>query len=109
VTETVTRLRATTSTGRYGDPDRDWANPAELAITGCVVAPRDPQEDRENGREAVIVGFNVYAPAGTSVLATDRLRVRGQDQIVDGETGVWTNPWSEVTEGVEIRTRVVNG
>lgn len=109
MSETVTRLRATSSTDRYNDAAPDWDNPAELDIDGCAVAPRDAEEDREGGREAVIVGFNVYAPAGTSVLATDRLRVRGEVHIVEGEPGVWVSPFSETEEGVEIRTRHVAG
>lgn len=109
MSETITRLRATTSTDRYNNAAPDWSDPAELDITGCAIAPRDAEEDRENGREAVIIGFNIYAPSGTSVLATDRLRVRGEEHIVDGEPGVWINPWSDVEEGVEIRTRHVAG
>lgn len=109
MSETVTRLRATTSTDRYNNAEPDWSAPAELDIDGCAVAPRDAEEDRGDGREAVIIGFNVYAPAGTSVLATDRLRVRGEEHIVEGDPGVWVNPWGDVEEGVEIRTRRVEG
>lgn len=107
--ETVTRLRATTAEDRYGDDAADWSNPDELDIDGCAVAPRDAEEDRPGGRQVVIAGFNVYAPADTEVLPTDRLRVRGDDHEVDGEPGVWTNPFTDVTAGVEIRTRKVTG
>lgn len=109
MSETVTRLRATTATNRYNDAEADWDDPAELDIDDCAVAPRDAEEDRANGRQAVIHGFNVYAPAGTEVLPSDRLRIRGDDHEVDGEPGVWVNPWSSVEEGVEIRTRLVTG
>lgn len=109
MTETVTRLRAGTTTNRVGASVDDWSDPAELAIDGCAVAPRDAEEDNPGGRQQVIAGFNIYAPAGTSVLPTDRLRVRGEVHEVHGEPGVWTNPWTDVTEGVEIRTRRVTG
>ena len=109
MTETVTRLRATTTTNRYSDTERDWSNPDELAIDGCAVAPRDSPETPGDNRDGIIIGFTVYAPEGADVTATDRLRVRGDDYDVDGEPAVWVNPWTSVEEGVEIRTRVVNG
>jgi hypothetical protein len=109
VTESVTRLRAGTTTDRYGGTVADWSDPDALVITGCAVAPRDAEEDRTNGRQAVIIGFNIYTPAGADVLPTDRLIVRGEECEVDGDPGVWTSPYTDVTEGVEIRTRRVEG
>lgn len=109
MTETITRLRPGSATNRVGATIDDWSDPAEFDIDGCAVAPRDAEEDRTGGRQMVIAGFNVYAPAGTEILPTDRLRIRGDDHEVDGEPGVWTNPYTDVTEGVEIRTRRVTG
>lgn len=109
MTETVTRLRAGTSPDRYGGTEADWTTPDELDIDGCAVAPRDAEEDNTNGRQAVIAGFNIYAPAGADVLPTDRLTVRGEVHEVHGEPGVWTSPFDDVTAGVEIRTRRVDG
>jgi hypothetical protein len=109
VTETVTRLRGDTAADRYGGQVADWSDPAELDIDGCAVAPRDAEEDRDNGRQAIIHGYNVYAPAGADILPTDRIRVRGEQHEVDGEPGVWTSPYSGGTKGVEIRTRKVTG
>lgn len=107
--ETITRLRGTATEDRYGDEVFDWSDPAELDIDGCAIAPRESAEDGADGRQAVIVGLTIYAPAGADVLPSDRLRVRGDDHEVDGEPGVWTNPWTGVTAGVEIRTRRVDG
>lgn len=109
MTESITRLRAGTTTNRVGATVPDWSDPAELVITGCAVAPRDAEEDHGGGRQAVIIGFNIYAPAGTVVEPTDRLVVRGDTHEVDGEPGSWVNPWTDVEEGVEIRTRRVEG
>lgn len=107
--ESITRLRAGETTNRVGAIVPDWSDPAELAIPGCAVAPRDAEEDHGGGRQAVIIGFNVYAPAGTVVLPTDRLHIRGDDFEVDGEPGVWVNPWTGIEAGVEIRTKRVEG
>lgn len=107
--ETVTRLRASTTEDRYGSQVLDWTDPAELDIDGCAVAPLEADEDHGEGRQAVIRGFNVYAPAGADVLPIDRLRIRGDDHEVIGEPGVWVNPFTGATPGVEIRTRRVTG
>lgn len=109
MTESVTRQRGTQATGRYGDAEWDWTDPAELTISGCAVSPRDSSEDHDEGRQAVLVGFTVYAPAGTIVLPTDRLIVRGEVCEVDGDPGVWISPFTDIEEGVEIRTRRVEG
>lgn len=107
--ETVTRLRAPLVEDRYGSEVRDWDNATESAVTGCIVAPRHEGEDHEDGRQGVIVGFTVYAPAGADILATDRLTIRGDDHEVDGEPGAWVNPWTEITEGIEIHAGRVDG
>lgn len=107
--ETITRLRAGSASNRVGASIDDWSDPAELDIDGCAVAPRDADEENAGGRQTVIAGFNVYAPPGADVLATDRLRVRGEIHEVIGEPGVWINPFTGATPGVEIRTRRVTG
>lgn len=109
MTESVTRVRAPLTEDRYGAQIRDWDNAAELSIDVYAVAPRDHEEEHSNGRAAVLVGFTVYAPAGTDILTTDRLIIRGGLHEVDGEPGVWMNPWSGVTEGIEIRAERVDG
>jgi hypothetical protein len=109
VSETVTRLRPGTTTNRVGATIDDWSDPDEEDIADCSVAPRDADEDNATGRQTVIAGFNIYAPPGTEILPTDRLLVRGQVHEVHGEPGVWTSPWTDVTSGVEIRTRRVTG
>ena len=106
--ETVTRQRATVTTGRYGDETIDWSNPDEVDITNCAVAPRNDSEEND-GRTAVIVGFTVYTPPGADVLPSDRLVIRGTVNEVDGEASVWVNPFVNINEGSEIQTRRVDG
>lgn len=109
MTESVTRLRAPTTTDRYGGTIRDWDNAVEKALDGWSVAPRHEAEDHDNGRQGVLVGYTLYGPAGTDVLPSDRLVIRGATHEVDGETGVWTSPWTNVTAGVEIHAKRVDG
>jgi hypothetical protein len=109
VTETVTRLRAPSTTDRYGATVPDWDNATELDVTSCIVAPRTQEEETGNGRVAVPIGFTVYAPAGTDIIETDRLEVRGEPCEVDGKPAVWTDPWTNTTRGVEVPVRTVDG
>jgi hypothetical protein len=106
--ETVTILRAgAPSSDRYGNvvPGGD----VRLEIAGCAVAPRLQGDATEGGRQGVIVGTTVYFPAGTDVLATDRLEVRGEEHVIEGDPGRWSSPYSGAERGVEVATRRVEG
>lgn len=107
--ETVVRLRPTAGTDRYGNPEPDWGDADAADIDGCVLAPRLDPEDRDQGRQGVVIGWTVYAPHGGDILATDRLRIRGDDHEVDGEPGDWRSPFTCHGEGLEVQTRRVVG
>lgn len=91
--ETVRILRTGTSPGR--DPrGQPLPGPDEsFDLPGCVVAPRaeTPQVggDEQQARDTVIVGYTVYAPPGSSVHTTDRVRIRGETCEVTGFPGDW--------------------
>lgn len=91
--ETIVRLREGPSPGRdpLGSPLPGTV--AELDISGCVVTPRQesPQVGGElqQARDTVIVGWTVYAPAGTDIRTTDRVRIRGEVCQVTGQPGDW--------------------
>lgn len=106
--ERVTRLRATLEDDRYGGENKNWSDPDELNIDGCAIAPR-PQGEVTDGREGVIIGWTVYAPAGSDIEPTDRLRIRDVDHEVDGDPGEWRSPFTGTRKGLEIRTRRVEG
>ncbi|MGW7350947.1 hypothetical protein [Streptomyces sp. NPDC054784] len=95
---TVTVVRTGTSPGR--DPrGQPLPGPDEsFAVEGCVVTPRqeNPQVggDQQQARDTVVVGVTVYAPPGTDVRTTDKIRVLTgpyADQLfeVTGEPGDW--------------------
>ena len=107
--ETITRLRAGTATDRYTNEIKDWTDPEELEIDNVAVAPRQSSEDTAAGREGVIIGLTLYAPAGSDIEAVDRVVVRGETYEVDGEIAEWTNPYSSVARGVEINVKRVEG
>lgn len=108
MTETVIRLRAGTTTNRAGGADKDWTSPSSLAIDECLIAPRMEPEDATSGREGRVIGWTVYAPDATDVVATDRLTIRGATYDVDGEPEDWSGGW-DWKPGVVIQTRSGTG
>ncbi|MYY79788.1 hypothetical protein GT044_00590 [Streptomyces sp. SID335] len=112
--ETVVRLRRGPSPGR--DP-RGQPIPGPLVetpVTGCVVAPRQstPQVggDEQQARDTVIVGFTVYAPAGSDWRTTDQVRIRGELCEITGEPGDWgRNPFTGTRGPVQFAADRVTG
>lgn len=91
--ETVRILRTGVSPGRdqRGQP---LPGPDEsFDLEGCVVTPRAETPSvggaQQQERDTVIVGWTVYAPAGSVVRTTDRARIRGVVCQVTGEPGDW--------------------
>lgn len=86
--ETVTLLRETGGGfDAYGDPIS--ATTVRTDVTGCMVAPRPSTEPDARGREGVVIGWTVYAPAGTAALYTDNIEIRGVSCPVVGGIGDW--------------------
>jgi len=57
-------------------------------ITGCSIQPGTTDVDLD-GRDAVLVRYNVFLPPGTRVFAGDRLFIGGQPYRVFGEPDRW--------------------
>lgn len=106
--ETVVILRAGAPTvDRYGNeiPGPD----VRVEVEGCAVAPRLDGDVTAQGRQGVIIGTTVYFPAGTDVRATDRLEVRNEQHVIEGDPGRWVNPYDGNERGVEVASRRVEG
>ena len=89
-TETVTRLRASTTTDEYHNDLEDWSSPLELDIVTLAPAePRPSSEPAQDSRNAVVSGWTLYLPEGSDVTAQDRIRVRGQVYPVQGQPADW--------------------
>jgi hypothetical protein len=98
-TETVTVIRPP---GRnpYGDPLPGSA--VESDLPGCLFAP-GPSREVAAGANQVDTDGTVYAPPAADVLATDRIRVRGEVYSVVGHPQDWGS------SGVVIVLRRVTG
>lgn len=107
--QTVMRRRGAPG-GHDANGDPVTSTTTDLAIPGCLVAPRDESgEGRARGRHGVIVGLTAYLPAGVDLVHTDQLVVGGVPYAIEGEPGVWTSPWPGGPEGVEVALRRAAG
>lgn len=100
--QSITVLRAPTTTDRRNDEIRDWANPERIIVSGVSVQPGvqlEPQgfqRGREGDlRDATVTGWKVFSQRGTDidVFASDRVELDdGTVCEVIGEVGRWPSP-----------------
>lgn len=57
-------------------------------VTGCSVQPASASESTDRG-ELLVTNVTVYLPAGTDILATDRVSWLGTVYAVNGKPAVW--------------------
>lgn len=108
--ETATVKRAVLVDDGRGNQVFDWPNATSTPYPRCAVAlGRDVAEIFTGDRDAVPSDLVVFMPAGTDVVATDRLEVRGRTYEVDGEPFDWISPFSGTGFGVVVRCNRVEG
>jgi hypothetical protein len=83
---TVTILRGA-SRDNFGDIT---GSDTGTEVTGCSVQPGSSTEQTDRG-ELVVTTLTVYLPAGTDILATDRVSVGGTVYEVDGDPARWVD------------------
>lgn len=104
--ESIVILRAATGgTDDYGNPVVGWDSATERTVHGCALAPRAEPESGGYDSPAVLIGFQLYAPPGTDIRPTDRIRARGEVFEVDGIAAEWNNPFTGTEFGVEVALR----
>lgn len=104
---------------RPGPPTRDAYNndvpgtPTEIEVSGCGIAPRDNTGSGANelteARDTVISGLILYAPYGTDIRATDRIRVGGELYEVVGLPGGFRSPFTGSAGPVVAALELVTG
>lgn len=102
------RRWSTAGVDRQGNPVSTWAAAVPVPVHG--VAPRTQQEPDDPNRWAVVEGLTVYAPAGTTVGAHDRVVWAGVEYEVDGDVADWSRgPWANPAAGVVFDLTRVEG
>lgn len=61
-----------------------------VTVTGCSMQPAQGQE-KLGMQDVVVNGYLLYAPAGTTFAATDRVVFAGQTFEVNGSPNEWTD------------------
>lgn len=105
-TQSVDRLRGTETTDEYHNTVIDWDTPTAATITGCSVQPGGGFQV-DDAREAITTLYIVWAPEGSDVLDTDRIRYAGTVYDIDGSVERW-----DVGSGLDhlvIRLKAVSG
>lgn len=82
--DTVTVLRGR-SRDNWGDVQ---GSDSGTDVTGCSVQPTSASESTDTG-ELLVTNLTVYLPAGTDILATDRVQWQGDVYAVNGKPAVW--------------------
>jgi hypothetical protein len=86
--ESIVRLRGTTSTNAHGDSATSWSSPGVLTIDGCSVQPVAGVETILN-RDSVTSRWALFAPLDADIESFDRVRHGGVDYEVDGSVQRW--------------------
>lgn len=105
--ETVTILRPGAPTRDVHGNDAPGAD-TEIDVEHCAVWPTGSDE-KIQAQDQVGERWTVWFPFGTSVLATDRVRIRGEVYQVSGRASSWSSPFTNTRAGVEIRLERVTG
>jgi hypothetical protein len=89
--EVVTVVTPGTTVDTYsGQASPDWVHTTTRDVaTLAPPEPRPSEEPVEDARNAVVSGWTLYLPAGTTISPYERVRVRGIDYPVQGEPAVW--------------------
>ncbi|MEU5976387.1 hypothetical protein [Streptomyces sp. NPDC047315] len=111
--ETITILRpGPASRDAYGN---DVAGaPTEIPVEGCAVAPEDAtgsgSDELTDARDTVLSGLTVWAPYGTDVRPTDRVRLAGIVYEITGRpASPYRSPFTGSTGPVVISLSRVTG
>lgn len=101
--DTLTILRYPTTTDHGATVPNLAGVPTTTTVRGCDAQPVTSQELSER-RESSRVAWQVWAPAGTDVLATDHAKLNGAATIyrVVGEPQRWAGELGSVVVQLEV-------
>lgn len=76
-------------------------------VTGCSVQPTSAVEQTDRG-DLLVTNLTVFLPAGTDVLATDRISWGGKTWEVDGDPARWRDE-TGTEDHVQAQLKLVQG
>lgn len=84
----ITIVRAPIISDAHNNDKRDWLHATETVVTGCDVQPMGSQENLVN-QDQILIAYQVFAPFGTDVKGTDRVKYNGSTYEVFGHPEDW--------------------
>lgn len=107
MSETVTIRRAASVADPYSGQSTglDWSAATDTEVTCLGFSPGGSADLSVSWRVGADTGPTVYLPAGTDVLSTDRVVVRGTVYEVDGVPQDWRSPYSGSRPGLSVTLR----
>ena len=90
--QTITVVRAKTTTTSRGSEVPDWTNTEKTTVTGCSIQPASASLSQDGRILGIADGWTAYVPEGTDVKAGDRIVVDGESYAINGEPRKWTGP-----------------
>lgn len=104
----VSRVRKTNpGVDEYGDPRPGGEHVDQ--IPGAYVAPRMSEGVEGKGRDGVVVGLTLFAPADSDVVRTDLIEAQGRRWKIEGAVAVWEHPWTSWRPGVTAALSAAEG
>lgn len=95
------------SSDAHGNPVESWASPISVGVYS--IAPASSTEPSEAGREAVVTGLTVLAPADTVIDRLDRVEVNGEEFTIEGDVGNWNQGPFGFLPGISFSLKRVDG
>jgi len=98
----VTIIHTDTDTDVYGNTTK---SESETTLDVLGVAPVASTERANPRTPAVITSLALYLPPGVTLDSDDMVRIDGKLYTVDGDVGVWANPFTSWQAGSEVALR----
>ena len=111
--ETVIILTGTPITDPYSSEQTgtSWVTPTQVSVGNVLCEPRPSGEPVQDARNSVVSGWTLYLldglPTGATLTPANRVRVRGLDNEVLGESADWR--LNSVSRGMVVQTKRVSG
>lgn len=103
--DTVILHTGATTTDDRGNEVFTWT---DTTVTGCPVWPRNSSESVQ-AQDQRITGLWIMFPPEVPVTASDEVTVRGVRYQIDGEPGLYSNPFTGTVAGYQVALTVVTG
>ncbi|MFG3476474.1 hypothetical protein ACGF3K_14580 [Streptomyces sp. NPDC047980] len=92
--QSITILRAATTTDEYGNEKASWADPLRIPVSGVNVQPAAGSDEDTDDKQLTVTGWRLYTPRGMDLdlRETDRVEAEGTVMQVVGKVARWPAP-----------------